>query len=559
MEEIIFRVSLVLALAICLAGLSYKIWSWLSVSIDEEDGQYSPGQRLSASLQEMARVVFSRRLGTMLKALVLDGLLQRRSLAHSFTAWLAHICIFSGFTGLLLLHALGSQIPARLFSDYYPTLEPWLFLRDFLGVLVMVGVGVVVGRRLSVRGLRLINRGADRLAIAILAVVLLSGFALQALKITSSQAFERMQAQYAGLGSPSDLLALRSLWAERYGVVFAAGQTSQAPEVLALGQSLNEENCVSCHSPAQQAFASFALSLALGPLALALDRLGTVQALYYIHFLSFFIGLALLPFTKFLHAFSGTLLLATNSVVQRPSMHPAARAALRALEMDACSHCGTCTVHCSVAVTLHRMHNKEILPSERLASLAAMVRGNNGDRAHLAKIREGAYTCTNCQRCTSLCPLGINLNDLWVALKRNLARAGLGIPSRDLAERAQEAAQPSRRRDRVRVVTGGFQRGLRLSAQAGTFSSCYNCRQCSNACPLVFMTPHPNEQLDLMPHQVMHALGLGLKEEAMGARLVWNCLTCYQCQEACPNAVQVTDILYELRYLATKAASAPEI
>lgn len=554
-----FRISLFLAIAICLAGLAYKIWSWLSLSIDEEDSQYSPGQRLAASLREMGRVVFSRRLGTLLKALVLDGFLQRRSLAHSFAAWLAHICIFTGFTGLLLLHALGTQIPARLFSDYYPTLEPWLFLRDFLGVLVLGGVGAIIYRRLKVRGLRLINRGTDRVAIIFLAVMLLSGFGLQALKITSSEAFERMQEEYAGLGSPKQLQALRSFWAERYGVVFAAGLTSQDPEVLNLGQKLNEENCVSCHAPAQHAFASYALSLPLRPLALALDRLGGPQALYYIHFLSFFIGLALLPFTKFLHAFSGTLLLATNSVVDRQTMHPAARAALRALEMDACSHCGTCTVHCSVAVTLHRIHNKEILPSERLASLASMVRGNNGDRAHLAQIREGAYTCTNCYRCTRLCPLGINLNDLWVALKRNLARSGLGIPYQEVAAQAQAAAEPSRQREKLRVVPGGIQKELRLSTQAGSFSGCYNCRQCSNACPLVFMTPWPNEQLDLMPHQVMHALSLGLKEEAMGARLVWNCLTCYQCQEACPNSVQITDILYELRYLAAKASSAPEI
>jgi heterodisulfide reductase subunit C/nitrate reductase gamma subunit len=553
-----FTISLYLALAICLAGLAYKTWSWLSISIDKDDQQYPPGRRLAASLAEMGRAVFSRRIGTLLKALILDGLLQRRSLSHSGIAWVAHICVFTGFTGLVLLHALGAQITASLFRDYYPTVDPWLFLRDLLGIMVMVGVGLIIYRRLRVHGLRQVTKGADRLAIVFLAVVLLSGFALQALKIVSADAFDRMQKEYAGLDSPRQLQALRSVWAADYGVVFAPGQTSQDPELLAMGQKINQDSCVECHAPAKHAFASYGLSVMLRPVAQALDQAGAPQALYYIHFLSCFLGLALLPFTKFLHMLNGPILLATNSVVDRQTMDPAARAALRALEMDACSHCGTCSVHCSVAVTMQRIHNQEILPSERLASLAVMVRGNNGDRAHLAQIREGAYICTNCYRCTRLCPLGINLNDLWIALKKNLGLAGLGVPYKEMAEQANLAAQPSREKEAVKVVSGGFQQGLKLSAQASTFSSCYACRQCTNACPLVFMYERPNEQLDLLPHQIMYSLGLGLREEAMGARMVWNCLTCYQCQEACPNLVQVTDILYELRNLAARAASASE-
>ncbi len=553
-----FKISLLLALAVCAAGLAHKIWSWLTISIDKDDCQYPPGRRLAATLSELGRAVFSGRLGAMLRALVLEGFLQMRSLGHSRTAWLAHVCIFIGFTGLLLFHALGAQLTATLFSGYYPTLDPWLLLRDLLGVMVLVGVGLIIYRRLTVQGLRRITSTTDRMAIVFITVVLLSGFALQALKITSATSFESMQKEYAGLSAPRELHALRSAWAEDYGVIFAPGQTSRDAEVLALGRKLSEDNCVDCHAPAQHAFASYALAAVMRPLALTLDGLQAPQILYYVHFLSCFIGLALLPFTKFLHMVSGPLLLMTNAAVDRKTMDPAARATLRALEMDACSHCGTCTVHCSVAVTVHRIHNQDILPSEKLSALATMVRGSNGDRNHLAQIREGAYTCTNCYRCTRLCPLGINLNDLWVALKRNLYHEGFGDPYQEVAQRSQKAAEQSRSSDTVHVVSGGFQHGLKLSAQAGTFSGCYSCRQCTNACPLVFMSERPNESLDLLPHQVMYSLGLGLKKEAMGARLVWNCLTCYQCQEACPNLVQVTDILYELRYLAAKAASGLE-
>ena len=50
-----------------------------------------------------------------------------------------------------------------------------------------------------------------------------------------------------------------------------------------------------------------------------------------------------------------------------------------------------------------------------------------------------------------------------------------------------------------------------------------------------------------LPHQIMNACGLGLKDLALGSNMLWDCLTCYQCQEQCPQGVCVTDILYELK------------
>ena len=119
-----FSISLYLALAICLVGLIYKAYSWLTVSVDRRDRQYSAGQRAGAAVSGLLRTVFSSRIGALLRGLVWDGLLQGRSLNHSALAWLAHILLFVGFMGLLLLHALGEQITASLFSDYYPTLDP---------------------------------------------------------------------------------------------------------------------------------------------------------------------------------------------------------------------------------------------------------------------------------------------------------------------------------------------------------------------------------------------------------------------------------------------------
>jgi heterodisulfide reductase subunit C len=39
---------------------------------------------------------------------------------------------------------------------------------------------------------------------------------------------------------------------------------------------------------------------------------------------------------------------------------------------------------------------------------------------------------------------------------------------------------------------------------------------------------------------------------ASGPNMLWDCVTCYQCQEHCPQQVKVTDILYELKNMAVE-------
>jgi heterodisulfide reductase subunit C len=57
-----------------------------------------------------------------------------------------------------------------------------------------------------------------------------------------------------------------------------------------------------------------------------------------------------------------------------------------------------------------------------------------------------------------------------------------------------------------------------------------------------------------MPHQIMHCLALGMRQATFGAPMLWNCLTCYQCQEYCPQGVKITDIFFELKNLAIAEA-----
>ena len=89
---------------------------------------------------------------------------------------------------------------------------------------------------------------------------------------------------------------------------------------------------------------------------------------------------------------------------------------------------------------------------------------------------------------------------------------------------------------------------LGISENPETFWACVQCTTCTSVCPVVAVSDDPRRDLDLTPQQVMNLMRLQLRELALGARMVWDCVTCYQCQEHCPQGVRVADILYELRY-----------
>ncbi|MGB2930229.1 MAG: 4Fe-4S dicluster domain-containing protein, partial [Desulfobacterales bacterium] len=88
----------------------------------------------------------------------------------------------------------------------------------------------------------------------------------------------------------------------------------------------------------------------------------------------------------------------------------------------------------------------------------------------------------------------------------------------------------------------------------GTFSYCFGCQTCTTVCPVVAEYENPLQTLGLLPHQIMNCLGLGLVEMASGPRMLWDCVTCYQCQEHCPQNVEITDIFFQLKNLAVKNA-----
>lgn len=548
-----FSVAFYLSLAVCLIGVFYKITKWFILRIGPEAANFSFLQRLSSAIKSSFSALLSLRLLVLLKVFFLDVLFQIRILKGdlSFLRLLMHIFIFGGFIFLFLMHALDEQITEVLFPDYASTLNPFMFLRNLFGAMVLIGLAIAWFRRKTLNSFKKLTNHTDRYAIIIIALIIISGFLLEGVKIISSSIFDQMVEDYAELEEPEEIKQLKLYWAKDFGVVFPDLDLKNS-KLSELGRDLHEENCMDCHTRPNQAFVSYPISKILGPVATGLNKINAVTWLWYIHVLTCFIGLASLPFTKFFHMISSPVSLLANGISGKTQAKIANLVSLRAVGLDACVHCGSCTLHCSVAPVFQKIPNKNILPSEKLISLKALASGKYFDDEALRAFQEGSFICTDCLRCTMVCPVGINLQDLWSAAKKDLIEKGLPTPyvqTRD-AFISKWETKIKDHKTLISPLNQSIRSHLSISNQADTFSVCFNCKTCTGSCPVVANYENPEAVLGMVPHQIMHALGMGMGEMVLGTRMIWDCATCYLCQEYCPQGVKITDIFYELRNLA---------
>jgi heterodisulfide reductase subunit C/nitrate reductase gamma subunit len=547
-----FKITLYLSLLVFCLGILYRVGSWFRCRIGDQGRVLSFGHRLASAVRGILSTVFSNRIIVLLRIGLTDILCQRQIMKESLVRWLMHLSLTYGFLGLLLLHALDRYTLQILFTEYYATLNPFFPLRNFFGALLLLGIGIAVYRRLSDRVMRLTTRGKDIYALAVLVIIALSGFFLEATKIVSYERYREMVREYGSLAGEEENRALQAYWALDFGVVFPGPPLDVNPEILEKGRELQLQNCAMCHSKPGSALVSYGLSKAIQPAALVLTRVRADVVLWYIHVLACFIGLALLPFTKLFHILTSPLVLLINGVMDRTKASPANIATVQAIELDACTHCAICTRHCSV-LPIHRiLPNPTILPSEKLAAYRSIATGKETDAQALARFQEGASICTGCYRGTIYCPVGIVAQELWFCMREDLVH--LGCPDLFITTRNRfvERFDWQKTKPVTPLTPQGkaFKSIIGHSGQGSSFSSCYTCMTCSNVCPVVRQYANPIPELGLLPHQIMYSLNFGLQEATLGARMVWDCLGCYQCQEGCPQGVRVADILFELKNTA---------
>lgn len=73
--------------------------------------------------------------------------------------------------------------------------------------------------------------------------------------------------------------------------------------------------------------------------------------------------------------------------------------------------------------------------------------------------------------------------------------------------------------------------------------ACIQCGTCTGGCP-------SGRRTAWRTRVIFREAQMGLKEEALSAPELWDCTTCYTCQERCIRAIPTTDIVRCIRNLA---------
>ena len=76
-------------------------------------------------------------------------------------------------------------------------------------------------------------------------------------------------------------------------------------------------------------------------------------------------------------------------------------------------------------------------------------------------------------------------------------------------------------------------------------SLCYQCAKCSAGCPVA-------EEMEILPHQLMHFLSIGMENRALKANTIWICAGCFTCAVRCPNDIDITSVMDSLRNKAVQ-------
>ncbi len=74
---------------------------------------------------------------------------------------------------------------------------------------------------------------------------------------------------------------------------------------------------------------------------------------------------------------------------------------------------------------------------------------------------------------------------------------------------------------------------------------CFQCRKCTNGCPVTFV-------MDIYPDQVIRLAILGQKEQVLRCSTIWVCSACETCTTRCPNEVDIAATMDVLKEIAVK-------
>lgn len=285
----LFGVELVLILSV-----------WLKARVPGLPADAPRWRKLGAAVGIALRLIFSRRIWTLLKALVVDGVVHRRLYRVNLRRWAAHISVFgswlvlgvlSTITGVVveILPLLGmspetvASLP--LIGHLFHADVWWVaLLNELLGLVALGGMILVIYRRTIQRDPQLRTLPADNIVIGLLTLIAFSGFPAETF---------RLLAEYtttAGVFAPDPTM----LSAERFPTVLHG-----------------------VWGP-QWGFAGYLSALVLGALKPNPAVWEVLRNIFFwLHFAIVTALLYCLPFSRFFHVIMSPVIVAYNTMLEK--------------------------------------------------------------------------------------------------------------------------------------------------------------------------------------------------------------------------------------------------
>jgi heterodisulfide reductase subunit C len=245
--------------------------------------------------------------------------------------------------------------------------------------------------------------------------------------------------------------------------------------------------------------------------------------------------------------------------------------------IQSCYTCGTCNSACPVNAATSRLRPMELVYKAKLGLLDELLS------------MPDIWYCMGCNRCVNLCPMMVKPLGLiqnlrteailrkWVpselpeqhnhVLKRLLrglwhaAEALLGGEYPEVPKHWDQwtRSSPSGITDKLirlpsdTVNTTAFRQMLQgYGVNATSLSSCFTCRECSNACPICL------EPSVFDPLRIFRLASFGLKEILVRSPSIWLCLDCRSCMSACTQGVKGALIIRRIQQIAYEEGIVPK-
>ena len=90
-------------------------------------------------------------------------------------------------------------------------------------------------------------------------------------------------------------------------------------------------------------------------------------------------------------------------------------------------------------------------------------------------------------------------------------------------------------------------RDIRRRARA-----CYQCGSCVGGCPV------GRWREDFNPRRIVEMIVRDELEELVKGEIIWLCLACFTCLDRCPQKIEVTELITQLKNAAARLGNVPE-